>query len=90
MSFHIILNMFGTDEARNRFLNLCREYYGERVRQEAAEQSQIPVTNSRRAELHNEIMKIIQKLYTRTESIPPTRKEVGNIIVEYFREEGDR
>jgi len=85
MKLDEILRMFGTETARENFLALCSEYYGERVRQETAEHVQIPITNSRRAELHNDIMVIIQKLYTRSSSAPPTRKEIGNMIMRYFR-----
>jgi len=52
MTLSDILELFGTPEAKERFLRPCREYYGDPV-------------NSRRADIHAEIMQVIQKLYQR-------------------------
>lgn len=90
MKLEDILKMFGSEDAREIFLALCSDYYGERVRQTTAEQANLHVQNSRRAELHNRIMDIIQKLYTRGSSIPPTRKDVGDMIMDYFRNDINR
>lgn len=80
-----LLCLFGTERAKENFLRLCREYYGERVRQEAAEHAGQPVTGSRRAEIHNQIMEVVQKLYLRSNDPMPSRKDVGVMIMEYFR-----
>ena len=88
MNLENILSMFGTEEARDRFFGLCREYYGERVRQEAAEDAGLAVPDSKRAEVHTEIMKIIQKLFLKKKDPMPSRKEVGRMIMEHFRRSG--
>jgi len=80
-----ILALFVNENAKLAFLNLCKEYYAERVRQEAAESAGIPVTNSRRAEVHTQIMGIVQKLYLSRKDPMPSRKEVGMMIMDYFR-----
>lgn len=54
-----ILCLFETEQAKEDFLQLCRDYYGERVKQESAEQAKLPVQNSRRAEIHNQIIEIV-------------------------------
>lgn len=77
--------MFGTEEARQKFLHLCSEYYGERIRMEAAEQIGEPVLISKRAILHNQIMQIVQKLFLRSQNPMPSRREVGDMIMEHFR-----
>ena len=82
-----ILNLFGTEPARQHFLQLCKQYYSERVRQEAAESAGIPVPDSRRAEIHTEIMKIVQKLYLQRKDTMPSRKQIGLMIMEHFRKE---
>ena len=82
-----ILDLFGTESARQNFLGLCKQYYAERVRQEAAESAGIPVPDSRRAEIHTEIMKIVQKLYLQRKEPMPSRREVGVTIMEHFRKE---
>ena len=79
-----ILRMFGAEKARQNFLHLCNEYYGERIRMEAAEQIGEPVLNSKRAIFHNQIMQIVQKLFLRSQNNMPSRQEVGNMIMEYF------
>ncbi|GEM_PF-3463694 len=86
-SFEIILQRFGSETARSRFKALCREYYGERARMEAAEVAGESLTNSRRSVIHNEIMTIVQKLYLRSKEIMPSRKEVGILIMDHFRQE---
>ena len=87
MNLNNILSLFGNEEARENFLGLCKEYYAERVRQEAAESAGIPVPDSRRAEIHTEIMKIVQKLYLQRKDPMPSRKEIGLMIMEHFRQE---
>ena len=82
-----ILDLFGTEPARQNFLGLCKQYYAERVRQEVAESAGIPVPDSRRAEIHTEIMEIVQKLYLQRKEPMPSRKEVGLMIMEYIRQQ---
>lgn len=85
MKLDNVLDLFGTEVAKQNFLTLCKEYYGERVNQEAAESAGLPVPNSRRAEIHTEIMRIVQKLFLQKKDPMPSRKEVGLMIMEYFR-----
>lgn len=61
VNLHYTLSLFGTDRARDNFLQLCKQYYGERIRHEASEISGEPVLNSRRATIHNQIVKIVEK-----------------------------
>jgi len=89
MTLSNILELFGTLEAKEKFLRLCREYYGERVRQEVANELGHPV-NSRRADIHAEIMQVIQKLYLRRQEPMPHRNAVGEMIMQYFRNESDK
>lgn len=77
--------MFSSVSARERFTVLCHGYYTERVRQEAAEQAGVPLPHSHRAEIHNQIMEIVQKLFLRSQDRMPKRKEVGNMIMDHFR-----
>lgn len=86
MNLENLLVLFGNEEARQTFLGLCKEYYSERVRQEAAETAGIPVPDSRRAEIHTEIMKIVQKLYLQRKDTMPSRKEIGLMIMEHLRQ----
>lgn len=85
MSLENMLRLFGNKEAQDNFLVLCREYYGERVRQEVADAVGLPVANSHRAQVHTEIMKIVQKLFLQNKDPMPSRKEVGLMIMDYFR-----
>ena len=87
MNLENLLVLFGNEEARQTFLRLCKQYYAERVRQEAAESAGIPVPDSRRAEIHTEIMKIVQKLYLQRKDTMPSRKQIGLMIMEHFRKE---
>ena len=87
MDLKDILVLFGNENAKLKFLGLCKEYYAERVRQEASEDAGVAVTNSRRAEVHTEIMKIVQKLFLSMKEPMPSRKEVCLMIMEYFRTE---
>lgn len=86
MTLEDTLRLFGSEPAKQNFLNLCKEYYSERVRQEAGETVGIPVPDSRRAEVHTEIMKIVQKLYLQRKDSMPSRRDVGLMIMEYFRQ----
>lgn len=79
-----ILCLFETEQAKEDFLQLCRDYYGERVKQESAEQAKLPVQNSRRAEIHNQIMEIVQKLSLYSEIPMPSPSQVESIIMNYF------
>lgn len=90
MTLDDVLTLFGTPEAKERFLQLCRLYYGERVRQEVGNETGHPAMNSRRAQLHTEIMRIIQKLYLRRQEPMPSRKDVGKMIMQYVRNESDK
>lgn len=56
MTLNDILQMFGNDVARNKFSELCAQYFSESVRQEAAEQMSEPPRNSVLADIHNQIM----------------------------------
>lgn len=80
-----LLQQFGTDKARDRFLDLCRQYYAERSHHEALEQAGLPFEGSRRAQIHNAIMEIVQKLSIHSGRHMPSRKEVGEMIMEGFR-----
>ena len=86
MNLENLLVLFGTQPARQTFLGLCKQYYAERVRQEAAKSAGIPVPDSRRAEIHTEIMEIVQKLYLQRKEPMPSRKEVGLMIMKHFRQ----
>ncbi len=89
MDLQDIITLFGNETARLKFLELCKEYYAERVKQEAGESAGIPVRSSRRAEIHTQIMVIVQKLFLSRKDPMPSRKEVGVMIMEYFRTEMD-
>lgn len=89
MDLKDILVLFGNENAKLKFLELCKEYYAERVRQEAGESAGIAVTNSRRAEVHTEIMEIVQKLFLSRKDPMPSRKEVGIMIMNHFRRKMD-
>lgn len=82
-----LLSLFSTEATKNNFLLLCKEYYGERLRQEAMNTAGGIAYNSKRAEIHNQIMEIVQKLFLRTQDIMPSRKEVGVMIMEYLSEQ---
>ena len=82
-----ILVLFGNETARCNFERLCREYYGERVRMEAAEAAGESIPNSRRGVIHDEIMAIVQKLFLRSIEVMPSRKEIGKMIMMHFRSE---
>ena len=85
MTLSDILSMFGSEPARQEFHDLCSRYYGERVRQEAFETTGEPLWKSRRAEVHNQIKQTIQKLFLRSKDRTPSRKEVGDMIMDHFR-----
>ena len=87
MTLDDLLGRFGTDKARQNFLELCCAYFGERSSQEAAETAGTQVPATRRAEIHTEIMTVVQKLYLRENGRMPSRPEVGGLIMEHFREE---
>jgi len=89
VNLQYILSLFGTDKTRNNFLQLCNQYYGERIRQEASEISGEPVLNSRRSDIHNQIMEIVQKLFLRVMENTPSRKEVGEMILEHLRDNSE-
>lgn len=84
-NFNYLQNLFGTEFARNSFIELCKSYYYERARQEALDEAGQAAFNSKRAEIHNQIMEIVQKLYIPTNMVMPSRKEVGKMIMEHFR-----
>ena len=86
MNLEKILGLFGNVASRNNFLTLCKAYFHERVREEAAETAGEPLASSRRAEFHNETMEIVQKLFLRSSERMPSRKDVGIMIMEHFRE----
>ena len=72
-----VLTCFGSDPARERFLGLCREYFGQRVQ-----------GGPRRAEYHNLIMETYVRLRIQSPdgTVPLlTRAEVGQAIMDYFR-----
>jgi hypothetical protein len=82
-----LMRMFGSDTAREQFMKLCRAYFGERSRQEAADAAGTAVPATRRSEIHSDIMTVVQKLYLREEQRMPSRQDVGRMIMDYFREE---
>lgn len=84
-NFNNLLNLFGTEPAKNNFTELFKSYYYERARQEAMDEAGQASFNSKRAEIHNQIMEIVQKLYIPTNMVMPSRKEVGKMIMEHFR-----
>ena len=72
-----VMGCLGTQEARLRFLDLCRDYYGQRV-----------VGGPRRAECHNLIMEtyVRLRLQAAANEVPLlSREEVGQAIMDYFR-----
>jgi len=79
-----ILCLFETEQAKEDFLQLCRDYYGERVKQESGEQAKLSVQNSRRAEIHNQIMEIVEKLSLYSEIPMPSPSQVESMIMNYF------
>jgi hypothetical protein len=85
MTMEILFNSFWTSDARERFIRLWKQYYSERVRHEALEQAGMPFEVSRRAEIHDEIVQIIQKISLH-KSIPMiARDEEGKMILAYSR-----
>lgn len=84
-NFNNLLNLFGAESSRNSFIELCKSYYYERARQEALDEAGQAAFNSKSAEIHNQIMEIVQKLHIPISMIMPSRKEVGKMIMEHFR-----
>jgi len=64
--FQCILNMFGTDQARENFLDLCRRYKEAYLKQQSSNIVQKKIEETGRAGLHIEIMEILQKLSLHT------------------------
>jgi hypothetical protein len=85
LTFEEILREFGTEKARHSFLELCNSYYLERSKDEALEQAGLPAPNTRRAEIHNSIMEVVQKLAMSSSRPFPDRAEVGRSIMAHFR-----
>ena len=87
MTLNEVLDLFGTESARDNFRRLCGQYYSERARGEAIEAAGETLSNSRRREIHDAIMRIVQKLFLHSSEVMPSRKEVGNMIMQFFRRE---
>lgn len=84
-----ILEMFGSDKVRENFLDLCKQYYEKLRAQKLSSVKDYSESEKGRADLHNKIMKIIQKLsltQTKNQKIffGLNREKITEIIKEYF------
>lgn len=84
--FEMLLGLFGTDEARERFLSICKDYYGSRKEElpptvdaeNYRAQNNKRYSPPRRAELHNLIMETLTMLATQSKNLTPLQKSVLN------------
>lgn len=85
--FEILLTLFGSDNAREHFISLCREYDTERSNDVAVAgmgdaenyrhgRKAVPYSPPKRAHLHNRIMEIIGKLATQSKKLTPHQEKV--------------
>jgi hypothetical protein len=91
-----VLNLFGTEESRERFVNLCRRYYQYLVKAKAMrgmDNRAIEMSESSRASIHNQIMTTIYSLMTQTKlssdqrrkfNLLANRKKVAAMIEDVF------
>lgn len=71
-----ILGLFGADEARERFENLCGKYREWLVKNRVrAGMQTIEVTEKGRADIHNKIMDTIYRLMNQADLTPEQRKK---------------
>lgn len=97
--FKRILDIFGTDEARENFKEKCLEYYvtlQEGQKRRLAHESGVTAIqnyDSARARLHNEIMETLQRLSLHLPSSSPrkellrryaNRDDMAELILDYF------
>jgi len=82
--FKVLLDLFGSEKARENFISLCKEYNIERTRQVILQDTvenyrptkSIDYSPPKRAELHNNIMEIIAKLAVQLKKVTPLQKSV--------------
>ena len=83
--FNILLGLFGTDKARENFLETCKKYLSARIAHETqintseAENyrpKKITYSPPQRASLHNAIMDTISRLATETKNPSPEQSAV--------------
>ncbi|PIR66843.1 MAG: hypothetical protein COU51_01715 [Parcubacteria group bacterium CG10_big_fil_rev_8_21_14_0_10_36_14] len=77
-----VLSLFGTDEAKEKFIDLCRRYYSFLVKAKAmagmGEQS-VQVSETSRANIHNKIMTTVYSLMTQTKLSPERKKKLNTL-----------
>jgi hypothetical protein len=84
--FEVLLSIFGTDSAREQFLELCRKYHTARGNsrhpsplsdsENYISHAQPVYTTPQRAETHNEIMRTIGALGVQAKNLAPLQQEV--------------
>lgn len=74
-----LLELFGTDEARERFETLCKRYYGFLVKRKVAAQAEdvraAKISDESQAHIHNKIMSAIYALLAQAKLTPEERKK---------------
>ncbi len=73
-----VLALFGAEEAKERFENLCRKYYEYLVRAKARsgmDERAAEISDAGRASIHNKIMETIYGLMTQSKLSPEQRKK---------------
>jgi len=81
-----VLSLFGTEEAKRKFLDLCRRYC-DIVVQAKANRLNPDYSEPARARIHNEIMGILQRLsmsHPQALFLGVDRDDVANMILEYY------
>lgn len=78
-----IMALFGDEEARENFLQLCRNYRKEVISQKQANLANKGVT-SKRSFFHNQIMEIVRRIWIQANphQKPPTRKDIKKLILD--------
>ena len=79
--FERLLGLFGTQTARDGFIETCRKYIGERRLSSGSGRSEYPgekkkYTSPQRAKLHNAIMDTLKRLATQTRKIDPVTEKI--------------
>lgn len=78
-----LLELFGTDEARENFENLCRRYYGYLVKTRAmenmADEKSAEISDLSRARIHNQIMTTIYSLMSQSKIDPEQRSRFKSL-----------
>ncbi|MCG2694208.1 hypothetical protein L6259_03005 [Candidatus Parcubacteria bacterium] len=79
--------MFGTEDAKEKFIDLCRRYYAYLVKAKAMagmNERTVEVSESSRAGIHNQIMTTIYSLMTQSK-LSQEKKEKLNLLANRHR-----